>query len=277
MPKIDLHTHSTASDGQLSPSELVQAARDLGLTTIALTDHDTTAGVAEAQAAGRELGVEVIAGAEINSEGEYGDVHFVAYCVDPANAALQDKLLSIRDARVGRARGMLNKLAEMGMPVAWERVLAIAGDASSIARPHVARALLEAGHVATVQEAFDKYISNDGPAYVHRLQLSPQDVIDTIHDAGGLIVLAHPPRAGTLDLIPMLHDMGLDGIEVYYPDHTPDEIAMLRKIAAERGLLMTGGSDFHGWDDGVHANLGATHVPPECADRLRERARRDEG
>ena len=277
MTKIDLHVHSTASDGLLSPAEVVRSAHALGLTTIALTDHDTTDGVAEAQAAGRALGVEVMAGFEINSEGELGDVHFVAYGVDLANAMLQDRLLSIRDARGGRARGMLKKLAELGMPVAWERVLEIAGDASSIARPHVARALLEAGHVSSAQEAFDRYISNDGPAYVHRLQLTPQEVIDAVHGAGGVIVLAHPPRAGTFDLIPMLQDMGLDGIEVYYPEHTPDEIAMLERIAAGRGLLMTGGSDFHGWDDGVHANLGSVYVPPECADRLRERAARDKG
>jgi len=272
MPKIDLHMHSTASDGLLSPSEVVRSARDLGLTTIALTDHDTTDGVAEAQAAGRDLGVEVIAGLEINSEDASGDIHFLGYFVDPANAMLQEKLLDIRDARVGRARGMLKKLAEMGMPVAWARVLDIAGDASSIARPHIARALLEAGHVASTQEAFDKYIDNNGPAYVNRLRLTPQETIDIVHTAGGLIVLAHPPRAGTVDLIPMLQDLGLDGIEVYYPEHTPDEIAMLEKIAADRGLLMTGGSDFHGWNDGVHANLGDMVVPPECADRLRDRA-----
>jgi predicted metal-dependent phosphoesterase TrpH len=273
LPKIDLHTHSTASDGMLSPAEVVRAARDLELTTLALTDHDTTDGVAEAQAAGRELGVEVIAGVEINSEGEYGDVHLLGYFVDPAHAPLQDKLLSIRDARVGRAKGMLKKLAEMGMPVEWDRVMAIAGDASSIARPHIARALLEAGHVASTQEAFDKYIDNNGPAYVNRLRLTPQETIDVIHSAGGLIVLAHPSRARLVGLIPMLHDLGLDGIEVYYPEHTREEVAMLERIAVERGLLMTGGSDFHGWDDGVHANLGATAVPTECADRLHARAR----
>jgi hypothetical protein len=273
VPKIDLHLHSTASDGLLSPSEVVRLARDAGLTTIALTDHDTTDGVAEAQAAGRNLGVEVIAGVEINSEGEYGDVHFLAYYLNPAHAPLQEKLLAIRDARVGRAQGMLKKLAELGMPLEWKRVLEIAGDASSIARPHVARALLEAGYVASAQEAFDKYIANDGPAYVNRLRLSPQETIDLVHDAGGLIVLAHPPRAGTIDLVPMLHALGLDGVEVYYPEHTSDEIARLERIAAERGLLATGGSDFHGWDDGVHANLGSVYVPPECADRLRERAR----
>ncbi len=272
MPKIDLHMHSTASDGLLSPTEVVRSAHALELTTIALTDHDTTDGVAEAQAAGHNLGVEVIAGVEINSEGEHGDVHFLGYFVDPANAALQEKLLEIRDARVGRARGMLRKLAEMGMPVAWERVLQIAGDASSIARPHVARALLEAGHVTSTQEAFDKYINNDGPAYVNRLRLTPQETIDIVHAAGGLIVLAHPPRAGTVELIPMLQELGLDGIEVYYSEHTPDEIAMLERIAAERGLLTTGGSDFHGWNDGVHANMGSVSVPPACADRLRARA-----
>ncbi|HLF25392.1 MAG TPA: PHP domain-containing protein [Anaerolineae bacterium] len=277
MPKIDLHMHSTTSDGLLSPTELVRAAQALSLTTIALTDHDTTDGIVEAQTTGREFGVEVIAGAEINSEGEYGDIHFLAYYLDPTYAPLQDKLLAIRDARVGRAQGMLKKLAEMGMPVAWERVLEIAGDAASLARPHIARALLEAGHVASTQEAFDKYISNAGPAYVGRYRLTAKETIDLIHAAGGLIVLAHPPRAGTVALIPMLHGLGLDGIEVYYPEHTPEEMARLEHIAAERDLLMTGGSDFHGWDDGVHANLGRLYVPPECADRLRARANQKSG
>src|SRR5512137_3016833 len=160
MTHIDLHLHSTASDGVLSPTAVVQLAKDRGLTTIALTDHDTTAGWSEAFAAGRELGVEVLGGFEINSETDLGHIDFLVYGADADKAALQDFLLTIRDARVGRAKGMLKKLTALGMPLAWERVLHFAGDAQSIARPHVARALVEAGHVVSTQEAFDKYLND---------------------------------------------------------------------------------------------------------------------
>ena len=270
--RIDLHMHSTASDGTLSPSEVVQRAKARGLTTIALTDHDTTGGLPEAIKAGQRLGVEVIGGLEINSETDIGHIDFLAYGIDRSNAALQQQLLEIRDARVGRAKGMVKKLAELGAPIRWERVLAFAGeDNKSIARPHVARALVEAGHVASLQEAFDKYLSDDGPAYVHRLQLMPKEVIDVIHQAGGAIVLAHPEHAGTTRLIPMLAELGLDGIEVYYSDHTPKQQAKLLAIAQPLGLLATGGSDFHAPGDTTHAELGSVAVPDEALVQLKQR------
>ncbi len=269
MTRIDLHTHSTASDGVLSPAEVVQLAKERGLTTMALTDHDTTAGWGEAMAAGRELGVEVLGGFEINSETELGHIDFLVYGVDANNAALQDFLLTIRDARVGRARGMVNKLTELGMPVAWERVLYFAGDAQSIARPHVARALVEAGYVASTQEAFDQYLNDQGPAYVHRLEVKPQDVITTIHQAGGVIVLSSPEHSRTTPLTPALAALGLDGIEVYYFDHTDDQKTQLLELARQFNLIVTGGSDFHG--DKTHAELGSVHVPPEVLTGLTAR------
>jgi predicted metal-dependent phosphoesterase TrpH len=181
-------------------------------------------------------------------------------------------LLEIRDARVGRAKGMVKKLAELGAPIQWERVLAFAGeDNRSIARPHVARALVEAGHVASLQEAFDKYLNDDGPAYVHRLQLMPQEVIDVIHQAGGVIVLAHPEHAGTTHLIPMLAELGLDGVEAYYSDHTPEQRSKLLAVAQSRDLLTTGGSDFHAPGDTTHAELGSVVVPDEALAQLKRR------
>lgn len=266
---VDLHMHSTASDGVLRPAEVVKLAKARGLRTIALTDHDTTDGLSEAIETGRQIGLEVIGGFEINSETDLGHLDFLAYGCDPDNVALQNQLLEIRDARVGRAKGMVRKLAELGVPVAWERVLHFASDAKSIARPHVARALVEAGHVASTQEAFDKYLNDDGPAYVHRLELKPKEVIDVIHQAGGVIVLAHPAHAGTTHLVPQLAAFGLDGVEVYYFDHTDAHKAELLALADQHQLLVTGGSDFHG--DGTHAELGSVPVPDDVAIKLKAR------
>ena len=269
--RVDLHAHSTTSDGKLRPSEVVLLAAQTGLRALALTDHDTTDGIVEAQLAGRDLGIEVIAGVEINSEGEHGDAHILGLLIDPAEPALQEQLVAIRDARVGRAKGMLKKLAAMGMSVEWARVQAIAGDAVSIARPHIARAMVEAGHVATVQEAFDKYISNDGPAYVNRLRLTMSEAIGVIHAAGGLAVLAHPAHSELVHLIPQLVEAGLDGVEVYYPAHTPEQQSELLEIAARYNLVVTGGSDFHSPDDPVHGTLGCVDVPPDTVDKLKAR------
>jgi predicted metal-dependent phosphoesterase TrpH len=243
----------------------------LGVHAVALTDHDTTDGVTEAQRAGHELGVEVIAGIEINSEGEHGDAHILGLFIDPTEPNLQEQLWAIRDARVGRAKGMLKKLAAMGMPVEWARVQAIAGDAASIARPHIARAMMEAGYVATLQEAFDQYIANDGPAYVNRLRLTMSEAIGSIHGAGGLAVIAHPALSGLVHLIPQLVQAGLDGVEVYYPEHTPEQQAELRDIAARYNLVITGGSDFHALDDRSHAQLGSVDVPEDTLEKLKAR------
>jgi predicted metal-dependent phosphoesterase TrpH len=239
------------------------------LHTIALTDHDTTDGLAEAIEAGKSSGVEVIVGLEINSEDDTVDAHFLCYGLDRSYAPLQDQLLAIRDARVGRAKGMLKKLAELDMPVEWERVLKFAGDAKSIARPHVARAMVEAGFVASTQEAFDKYISDDGPAYVHRLKLMPHEVIDQVHDAGGAIVLAHPGHAGMTHLVPAFVALGLDGVEVYYSDHTEDMRSELLQLAQQYDLIVTGGSDFHSPGDKSHAELGSIFVPDDVVPRLK--------
>jgi predicted metal-dependent phosphoesterase TrpH len=267
--KIDLHMHSTASDGRLTPAALVHLAHERGLTTIALTDHDTTDGVVEAQAAGQTLGVEVIAWVEINTESDDGDVHFLGYFVNPDDATFQAHLATLRNARRGRARLMVDKLAELGLTLDWTRVQEIAGD-GAVGRPHVARALLEHGYIATLGEAFDKYIGNDGPAYVPRYRLTPEEAIAAIRAAGGVASLAHPAVAGTVPLVPRLAGAGLGALEVYYSEHTLEDQEMLLALAHEYGLVPTGGSDFHALDDPTHATLGSVWVPPETVEQLRQ-------
>jgi predicted metal-dependent phosphoesterase TrpH len=268
--RIDLHMHSTASDGRLQPAQLVRLAHQRGLDVIALTDHDTTDGIAEAQAASRPLGLEVIAGVEINTESDDGDVHFLGYFVNPYDAAFQTHLATLRNARLGRARLMVEKLAQLGLPLDWSRVQAIAGE-GAVGRPHVARALLERGHIATLSEAFEKYIGHEGPAYVPRYRLTPEQAIAAIHAAGGVVSLAHPAAAGTVPLAPRLAAAGLDALEVYYSEHSEDEREMLLALAREHDLVPTGGSDFHALDDPTHATLGAVWVPPVAVEQLRLR------
>jgi len=269
--RVDLHIHSTTSDGVFTPSEVVHLALERELATIALTDHDTLGGVTEAQQAAAGTGLEVIAGVEINSEGVWGDLHFLGYYVDPESGPLRERLRAIQDARVERARKMLERLGRMGMVLEWEEIRALAsGD--SIGRPHVAQALLNRRYVQTLQEAFDRFIGLDGPAYVPRLRLTPPEVMQAITEAGGVPVLAHPAHSGAavVGRIPEFVGYGLRGVEVYYPYHSPEQVEMLLGLCREHGLLATGGSDFHGSGIGGGASLGSVYVPPECVERLRE-------
>ena len=272
--RVDLHFHSTASDGVYTPSELVCMALERGLTVIALTDHDTLGGVAEAQQAAVGTGLEVITGMEVNSEGDWGDLHILGYYVDLNNGPLQEQLEAVQDVRVGRARKMIERLTEMGMPLAWDDVRALAGGAS-VGRPHVARAMVNRGYVRTTKEAFDRFIANDGPAYVPRLRLTPPEVIEAIIGAGGVPVLAHPGHYwAALERLPEFVGYGLRGVEVYYPDHSPKEIETLLGLCREYDLLFTGGTDFHGPAVREGAPLGSIYVPLGCVERLREAAGR---
>ncbi len=242
-----------------------------GMEVIALTDHDTTAGIGEAQQAAAGSPLEVIPGLEINTEGPDGDVHVLGYYINPGYEPLQERLRTLREARLVRARKMIERLAELGMPLKWERVLEIAGQDSAVGRPHIARALVEAGYVATAREAFDRYIGNDGPAYVPRLRMRPEEAIVVIHQAGGVAVLAHPDHHPILERLPDLVEAGLDGLEVYYPEHTPEDVARLGALATRYGLLMTGGSDFHGPGLGKNAPMGSVPLPAGVVSRLTAR------
>jgi predicted metal-dependent phosphoesterase TrpH len=264
---VDLHIHSTASDGRLTPAEVVRLAVELGLSTIALTDHETTAGLSEAQTAAASHDLRVLSGIELGTETEAGLVDILGYCFEPEHGGLQAALVRLREGRQQRARAMVEKLRQLDVPLTWERVQALAGD-SVIGRPHVARALLEAGHVSSLGEAFERWISSQGPAYVPRPRLSPQEAITLIREAGGLAVLAHPVRSEKTTLVPALAEVGLGGLEVYYPEHNRADVKHLLRLCRRYNLIPTGGSDFHGLSLDGTAQLGSVAVPPETVERL---------
>jgi len=272
----DLHIHSTASDGLLTPSEVVGLALAQGLSAIALTDHDTLAGVVEAQAAARGTQLDVIAGVEISSEGSWGDLHFLGFYVDADNAFLAERLRAMQEGRLSRARQMVQRLSRLGMPLQWEEVETLAAG-QSVGRPHIARALRNRGYVSSVQEAFDRYIDHGGPAYVPRPRLTPDEVIAAIHRAGGVAVLAHPAHSNAIRYVPDFASCGLQGLEVYYPTHSPEDQHSLLDLCQRYNLLVTGGSDFHGPGHAEGAELGAVCVPPDCVLRLKQIANQSTG
>jgi predicted metal-dependent phosphoesterase TrpH len=268
--RVDLHTHSTASDGEFSPAELAQLALARGLSAIALTDHDTVAGLDAAIAAARATPLEVVPGVELSCDVPQTEVHVLGYFIDWHDTYFESMLEKFRDGRYGRAEKMVKKLAALGAPVSFDHVKEIAGDAS-IGRPHVAQALVEAGHVATIPEAFDKYIRRNGPAYVERFKLTPQDAVTLILRAGGVPVLAHP-RDVTEYIFPLVK-VGLLGLEVNYALYDDMTRADLSRRARQYGLIQTGGSDFHGLDKMAHmSNLGEVDVPFDVVNQLREQA-----
>lgn len=276
MTRADLHVHSTASDGTLTPVELVRLARQLQLDSIAITDHDTTTGVQAAQQAadGR---VSIIPGIEIGARSADAKVDILGYYIDPHHTDLQQRLESFKLNRQQRGQMMVERLAEMGVVVQWSRVVALAGG-DLVGRPHIARALVEAGYVSTTKEAFDRYIGSSQPAYVARVTLSPEEAVSMIHAAGGAAVLAHPVFVRDFPVVvEQLAAVGLDGIEVMYPQHTPEIEAQARQLAERYGLVMTGGSDFHGLDMPDKAMLGSTLAPEGAAEALYARARQYSG
>jgi predicted metal-dependent phosphoesterase TrpH len=272
--RIDLHTHTTASDGLLAPAALVQLARDAGVSVLAVADHDTTAGVDAAREAGVRLGVEVIPAVEINTDVEASEIHVLGYYVDHAARWFQEFLGQLRDGREHRAERMVAKLNALGIPVEYARVRAMAEGA--VGRPHVARALIEAGAVRTIEEAFQKYIGRGGPAYVERMKVTPEDAVRVILRAGGIPVLAHPGWGVGDELLPSLVDAGLQGIEAYYPDHTPSMTAHYLDLADRYHLLVTGGTDFHGGELATRVGVGSQYVPPEVVERLKARRNENE-
>lgn len=279
MNRIDLHTHTTASDGTLHPRELVALAAGKGLAAVAITDHDTTEGVPEALAASKEFAIRVIPGVEINTDTETGHVDILGYFIDVGHPGFQSILARIRDARYYRAQEIVEKLRRLGRPVSFDRVLDLA-EGGAVGRPHVARALLEAGHVTTVGEAFELYIGRDGPAYADRYRITPADACRLIREAGGAPSLAHPvpPEDPLSDprnlpvLLPELVEAGLAGLECFYPGYPPEATRWLLGLAAEFDLIPTGGSDFHGATK-PEVELGMVDVPAESVARLEEAAR----
>ncbi|MFK8848929.1 PHP domain-containing protein [Streptomyces sp. Ac-502] len=272
--RIDLHTHSTASDGTDTPAELVRNAAAAGLDVVALTDHDSVGGHAEARAALPE-GLTLVTGAELSCRVGGVSMHMLAYLFDPDEPELARERELVRDDRVPRARGMVAKLRELGVPVTWEQVARIAGD-GAVGRPHVAAAMVELGVVETVSDAFTpQWLANDGRAYVDKHELDPFDAIRLVKAAGGVTVFAHPlavKRGRTVpeSVIAELAAAGLDGVEVDHMDHDDAARSRLRGLAADLGLLTTGSSDYHGSRKTVA--LGEYTTDPEIYGEIVRRA-----
>jgi len=255
---VDLHTHSTASDGALPPEAVVAAARAAGLYAIALTDHDTVGGVEAAVREGERLGVRVVRGTELSAH--YGDaeIHLLGLHIDDVHL-IADELARFREDRVRRAERMVEKLSALRIPLTMDAVLAQAAG-GAVGRPHVARALVAGGYVGDQREAFDRYLGFGRPAYVPKPKLDAADAIALIHAAGGIAVWAHPGSDGRRERVERLAGWGLDGLESRHPGHTPDDQQRISALASQFGLVESGGSDWHGQTEG-YRTLGMMQVP----------------
>jgi len=262
----DLHVHTTASDGEYRPAEIVAMARDLGLSTIAITDHDSVSGVQEAVDAARGIRLEVVPGVEINAEWKGRSYHILGYYIDYRSEALTSELKRLCDSREWRAHKVIDKLASLGAPVRWERVLELA-EGGSIGRPHIAEAMVERGHVTTIRAAFDEFLARGRAAYVSRPRLTPREAIALILSVGGLPVFAHP--LGMLHTVPRLMQAGLVGLEVYYSGYSEEDTRLIAAEARRHGLIATGGSDYHGPNVTPGIELGQVPVPPSVMKELR--------
>ena len=259
---IDLHTHTTASDGALAPHDLVARAHGLGIRTLSVTDHDTLAGVSAAAAAAATRGMELLPGIEITAVHHGRDVHMLAYFLDPEPAGLAPFLERQRQDRTRRAREMSARLATLGVPIDMDDLISGAAAAGrAVARPTVARALLDAGHVTSLQQAFDRWLAEGRPAYVPRTGAPPAEVVRLVRRSGGLPVLAHPGLLRRDELIPELVEAGLGAIEAYHSDHDSGAQSRYLRVAAQHGLAVSGGSDFHGDDHPRARCFGRVGLP----------------
>ncbi len=273
--------HTTASDGRLTPAELVTRAHASGLTTISVTDHDTVASIADVTQLAASLHMRVVPGIEITAVDQGRDVHMLGYFFDPDDERLAALLVQQRALRVQRVREVASRLASLNLVIDVEHLLLAASTrpGASIGRPQIAREMVNAGLVASVQEAFDMWLASGRPAFVPRTGPSPAEVVDAIHAAGGIASMAHPGVTQRDELIAPLAARGLDAIEVFHSDHTPDAQAHYQRVAARLHLLVSGGSDFHGEDATKpgrpqRSRLGAVVLPPADFAALEERARR---
>ena len=265
----DLHLHTLASDGRLTPTQLVQLAARQGLKTVSISDHDTTDGLAEAFDAAKEFpGMRIIPGIELSADVPGDEVHVLGYFIDPDNEELQSELTRFREGRVGRAKAMVEKLGELGIRVEWERVQHFAGD-GAVGRPHIALALVEAGYCKEPKDAFPEYLGRNGLAYVERVKLTPADAVGMIRRAGGAAVLAHPAYMNDMEAgIANLAGIGLAGMEVHYAKYRDDTIRQLARLAREYELIPCGGTDYHGLGNSDECLPGENGPPLESVDRL---------
>ncbi|WP_320171605.1 PHP domain-containing protein [Maridesulfovibrio sp.] len=264
MSAIDLHTHSTASDGTMTPAELVRAARDAGLSAIAVTDHDTIDGLPEALEAGVKAGVEVIPGCELSVQSETGALHIVGLWVDSYSYTLKKAFDKIRDRRKSRNEGMVAKLRDLGFEISMEELLA--QGAGTIGRPHMARIMVDKGYVSSFDEAFVDYLGKKGRAYMPKDNISAEQAFELLHSTGATPILAHPFLLNNNEEklekeIHRLKELGLEGIEVYYSSHTVEMTGFIKKMAKKYDLQPSGGSDFHGYvKPDIHLGKGAGNL-----------------
>jgi 3',5'-nucleoside bisphosphate phosphatase len=268
-PEVDLHCHTTASDGLLTPWELVKTAAECGLKAVGITDHDTMSGWEEAEKAGIYFGVDILKGIELNTDWSGIEVHILGYELDPHSTVLQDKLRTLRDARLNRMVTILEKLRKLGIYIQESEISQIARG-ESVGRPHIAQALINRGIVGTIKEAFDCYIGSGGPAYVPRYKLSPEEGIVLVREAGGVAVLAHPGVHCLERGLPLWIDIGLQGVEVSHSEHTPEDEKKYRELAERYNLIMTGGSDYHGEARKPGIHLGGWGTSYEVVDKIRK-------
>jgi predicted metal-dependent phosphoesterase TrpH len=274
MSRVDLHTHTTASDGRHRPAEVVRMARAAGLSAVAITDHDTVAGIAEALAAGSEYGIRVIPGVEISTSAEGKDIHILGYGFSPDDPALLERLVSLRQVRTRRNEEILSKLNGLGMEITMAEVEREASDSprgdGSIGRPHMAEVLVRKGYVKDLKDAFNRYLAEGAAAYVNPPRIGPADAVDWIHEAGGAAIVAHPGLYRNDRLVLELLDRGADGLEAYHSDHDEAMQRHYKTLAKSRGKLVTGGSDFHGIRGGIayHGGVGNRTVDEAVLDKL---------
>jgi predicted metal-dependent phosphoesterase TrpH len=278
---IDLHLHTTASDGRCTPPELVARVAAAGVRVFAVTDHDTVAAIDEAAALAAAAGLRLVTGIEVTAVANGRDVHVLGYGFDHRAPALAAFLAAQRELRIARVRRVGDALSAMGLTVDVEALVdaVLSRPGASIGRPAIARALVAAGHAASVQDAFDRFIGEGRPAYVPRTGRSPDEVVQVLHDAGGAASLAHPAVTRQDDLIPGLVAAGLDAIEAYHADHSAEDATRYEALAMRLGLAVTGGSDYHGEPDGSaggrrRVGVGEVLVPPHVVDDIEARAAR---
>ena len=269
MAEVDLHLHTTCSDGRLTPTQLVELVAARGIVVAAITDHDSTEGLPEAlKAASRFPQLTIIPGVELSTDIPGNEIHVLGYFIRYEDAAFQETLRSFRDGRVDRAREMVDKLAALGLPVDWERVCELAQGA--VGRPHIAQAMVEKGYISYPQEAFTHYIGRNGPAYAERDKMTPAEAVEYILGVRGVPVLAHPHVVENVEsLLPELAEAGLAGLEVHYKEYTPAEVEAFAAMAARYGLLPCGGSDYHAFGTPGEEEPGTSGPPLETVDRLR--------
>ena len=270
---VDLHLHTTASDGRCSPQELVDRAANAGVTVMAVTDHDTTAALADVVSAAARHGIEVVAGIEVTAVEAGRDIHILGYFIDPSDIQLSGLLTRQRAQRIARVKAVGDRLAQLGMPIDIIPLVAQAKEdgGRSVGRPQIARAMIAAGYVADTREAFDRWLATGRPAFIPRAGAPPEEVIGFVHGAGGVASLAHPGQTAVDARIGAFANAGLDALEAHHPDHDAAATERYRQLASRLRLLVSGGSDFHG--DPSHGwEPGAVSLPAEAWLRLRDAA-----